>query len=128
VLLFAGKLDENKRVLDLLTAFLAAAVPAQLAALRRSTAPSSAELRARAEGHAKVFFAPFQNQSRMPRTYLAADLVALVSERETWGLAINEAMAMGRAVLVADRVGCAEDLVRSRQKRLGRPHGRASRP
>jgi glycosyltransferase involved in cell wall biosynthesis len=30
---------------------------------------------------------------------------------ETWGLAVNEAMACGRAVLVSDRVGCAQDLV-----------------
>ncbi len=122
VLLFAGKLDENKRVLDLLTAFLAAAVP-QSSLLFVGHGPVEAELRRRAAGHAKVFFAPFQNQSRMPRTYLAADLVALVSERETWGLSINEAMAMGRAVLVADHIGCAEDLVRSRDNGLVVPTG-----
>lgn len=111
VLLYAGKLDQNKRVLDLLAAFLAAAVP-DSTLLFVGNGPVERELRARAEGHPNVVFAPFQNQSRMPRTYLAGDLVALVSQRETWGLAINEAMAMGRAVLVTDRVGCAEDLVK----------------
>ena len=30
---------------------------------------------------------------------------------ETWGLAVNEALACGRPVLVSDRVGCAEDVV-----------------
>jgi glycosyltransferase involved in cell wall biosynthesis len=122
VLLFAGKLDDNKRVLDLLAAFLAAGVP-QSSLLFVGNGPVEAELRARAAGQAKVFFAPFQNQSKMPRTYLAGDLVALVSERETWGLAINEAMAMGRAVIVADHIGCAEDLVTSGDNGLVVPTG-----
>ena len=30
---------------------------------------------------------------------------------ETWGLAVNEALACGRPVLVSDRVGCVEDVV-----------------
>src|SRR5262249_9740693 len=30
---------------------------------------------------------------------------------ETWGLAVNEALACGRPVLVSDRVGCAADVV-----------------
>ena len=30
---------------------------------------------------------------------------------ETWGLAVNEALACGRPVLVSDRVGCAGDVV-----------------
>src|SRR5262249_23692831 len=30
---------------------------------------------------------------------------------ETWGLAVNEAMACGRPILVSDRCGCAPDLV-----------------
>src|SRR5262249_59938990 len=30
---------------------------------------------------------------------------------ETWGLAVNEALACGRPVVVSDRVGCAADVV-----------------
>jgi glycosyltransferase involved in cell wall biosynthesis len=29
---------------------------------------------------------------------------------ETWGLAVNEALACGRPVLMSDRVGCAADV------------------
>ena len=49
----------------------------------------------------------------MPEVYALADLVVLPSKGpgETWGLAINEAMAAGKAVLVSDACGCAEDLV-----------------
>jgi len=65
-------------------------------------------LRARArEG---VVFAPFQNQSQMPKVYAACDLFVLPG-RESWGLAVNEAMASGIPVVVSNRVGCHPDLV-----------------
>jgi glycosyltransferase involved in cell wall biosynthesis len=55
---------------------------------------------------------PFQNQSRMPIVYRLGDLFVLPSSHsETWGLAVNEALACGRPVLVSDRVGCASDVV-----------------
>jgi glycosyltransferase involved in cell wall biosynthesis len=55
----------------------------------------------------------FQNQSLMPIVYRLADVFVLPSRGpgETWGLAINEAMASGRAVLVSDKCGAAADLV-----------------
>lgn len=49
---------------------------------------------------------PFQNQSRMLIVYRLGDLVVLFSGYgETWVLAVNEALACGRPVLVSDRVG-----------------------
>lgn len=61
-----------------------------------------------------VFFIPFQNQSLMPAVYRLGDVFVLPSQGpgETWGLAVNEAMACGKAVLVSDKVGCAPDLVK----------------
>ena len=35
----------------------------------------------------------------------------LPSEREPWGLAVNEAMNCGTAVLATDQCGCASDLI-----------------
>jgi glycosyltransferase involved in cell wall biosynthesis len=71
------------------------------------------ELRQAAAGQSRIFFAPFQNQSEMPRTYAACDLFVLPSfgAKETWGLAINEALCLKRPVIVSDHVGCSRDLV-----------------
>lgn len=54
----------------------------------------------------------FQNQSKMPAIYNIGDVFVLPSVSETWGLAINEAMAAGKPVIVTKKVGCAVDLVK----------------
>ncbi|RZK36073.1 MAG: glycosyltransferase [Pedobacter sp.] len=61
----------------------------------------------------RIHFLDFKNQSEMPMIYQACDLFCLPSKGpgETWGLAVNEAMAAGKAVLISDRVGCGTDLV-----------------
>jgi glycosyltransferase involved in cell wall biosynthesis len=63
----------------------------------------------------RIHFMDFQNQTAMPVVYQACDLFCLPSQGpgETWGLAVNEAMAAGKAVLVSDKVGCAVDLVKT---------------
>jgi glycosyltransferase involved in cell wall biosynthesis len=58
-----------------------------------------------------VVFTGFRNQTQLPALYALADVFALPSEREPWGLAVNEAMACGTAVVVSDQVGSAFDLV-----------------
>lgn len=113
LVMFAGKFEEKKRPLDLLAAF---------ARLRRSdvslvfvgSGPLDPDLRRAAAALPNVFFAPFQNQSKMPRTYAACDLFVLPSygAEESWGLAINEALCLARPVIVSSHVGCAADLVR----------------
>ncbi|MEA5566125.1 glycosyltransferase family 4 protein [Anabaena sp. UHCC 0399] len=124
VILFAGKLEEKKRPLDLLKAFLSINIsPASL--LFVGAGPLETELKNTAARHPNVYFAPFQNQTLMPRTYAAADLFVLPSygAGETWGLAINEAMCLGRPVIVSNHVGCYQDLVHSYQNGLIFPSG-----
>ena len=110
ILLFAGKLTARKRAGDVLAAWrradwlgeppvlLIVGDGEQRADLERGAGPD-------------LIFAGFRNQSEMPAYYAAADLFALVSEREPWGLAVNEAMACGTAVVVSDEVGAGFDLV-----------------
>jgi len=125
VVLFAGKLEENKRPGDLVAAF-------REAGLRDATlvfvgnGPQESDLRREAQGMPSVVFVPFQNQSRMPRTYALADVFVLPSKYESWGLAVNEAMCMGRPIIASDRVGCARDLVQSGINGLTFPAGDVS--
>jgi len=62
-------------------------------------------------------FLPFQNQSIMPLVYRLGDVFVLPSKGpgETWGLAINEAMACGRPVIVSDKCGAAADLIKDNE-------------
>lgn len=113
VILFAGKLIEKKRPQDLLAAFARAQLK-DVSLLFVGSGPLEALLRDHANEIENVYFAPFQNQSEMPRTYAIASIVVLPSygTSETWGLSINEAMCIGKPVIVSDHVGCAADLVK----------------
>lgn len=117
VVLFAGKWEAAKRPQDLLAAFRLADLPG-VSLLIVGSGPLEAELHATAATSRNVYFAPFQNQTLMPRTYCAGDVFVLPSRNETWGLAVNEAMCMGLPVIVSDRVGCAKDLVHPHQNGL----------
>jgi len=119
VLLFAGKFIPKKRPDLLLSAFLGIASEfpdahlvfsgdGELLPALRSTL-SGAETGAAQ----RVHFLPFANQSAMPARYLLGDCLVLPSEwGETWGLAVNEAMHLGRPAIVSDLVGCHPDLIK----------------
>jgi len=64
-----------------------------------------------------IMFLPFQNQTQMPVIYRLSDVYVLPSQGmgETWGLAVNEAMACKKAILVSNKVGCAIDLVKDNE-------------
>ena len=127
VILFAGKLIPKKRPFDLLNAFLNANL-AHVSLLFVGNGALEAELKSQAAHHPQIYFAPFQNQSQMPRTYAIADLVVLPSygAGETWGLAMNEAMCLAKPVVVSDHVGCAMDLVHPHENGLIFPAGNVS--
>ena len=122
VILFAGKFEDKKRPLDILTAFLGVPLRPPTIDLRPSPAllfvgsgPLESALRVAAgqELGSTVFFAPFQNQLAMPKVYATGDLLVLPSHGrgETWGLAVNEAMNLGRPAIVSSHVGCGPDLI-----------------
>jgi glycosyltransferase involved in cell wall biosynthesis len=49
---------------------------------------------------------------RIAELYVAADVFALLSEREPWAVVVNEAAACGLPLVLSDRVGAAHDLLR----------------
>lgn len=50
---------------------------------------------------------------KVPAWLAKSDVLILPSKSEPWGLVVNEAMVCGMPVIVSEKCGCAEDLVRS---------------
>jgi glycosyltransferase involved in cell wall biosynthesis len=100
--------------MDLLEAFARANIPdSYLVFAGDGPERSNLEGRATELGLAeRVRFLGFLNQSQLPATYCAADLVVLPSKFEPFGLVVNEAMLCGLPVAISDRVGARFDLVR----------------
>jgi glycosyltransferase involved in cell wall biosynthesis len=113
LVLFAGKLEDKKSPALLLDAFLELNNTG-VHLLFLGNGALEAQLKTKVENRKNIHFIGFQNQSAMPAMYQASDLFCLPSKGpgETWGLAVNEAMACGKAILVSDKVGCANDLVK----------------
>jgi glycosyltransferase involved in cell wall biosynthesis len=114
VVLFAGKLQERKHPQVLLEAFarLDRAALGDPVLLLVGDGEERAVLEAKAASlGGSVRLLGFRNQSELPAFYRLADVFVLASSREPWGLAVNEAMNAGTAVIVSEECGCAADLV-----------------
>ncbi len=115
VVLFAGKLIEKKQPLRLIEAFarVRAAQPCALLVAGDGPLRADAEALVARLGVPDVRVTGFLNLTELPAAYAAADLLVLPSKlHETWGLVVNEAENFGLPVVVSDKVGCGEDLVR----------------
>jgi glycosyltransferase involved in cell wall biosynthesis len=116
LILFAGKFLAKKSPMLLINAFLNLK-HSGVHLLFVGNGELEHEMKLKAGDIDNIHFMDFQNQSYMPVIYQVCDLFCLPSKGpgETWGLAVNEAMACGKAVLVSDKVGCAIDLVKENQ-------------
>lgn len=115
IFLYCSKVLPHKRPLDVLRAFARArrAAPAALAYVGdgEQTPALLREIERLGMQH-DVHVLGFRNQSDLPEIYGACDVFVQASEREPWGMVVNEAMACGMAVCASDQVGSARDLVR----------------
>ncbi|HEX4132670.1 MAG TPA: glycosyltransferase family 4 protein [Pirellulales bacterium] len=113
VLVFAGKLQAKKQPVELMRAVAAINDP-RLVLVVVGDGPERPAVDALAAQYPDRFrLLPFQNQSVMPIVYRLGEVFVLPSQAtdETWGLAVNEAMACSRAVVASDLVGCVPELV-----------------
>lgn len=128
IILFAAKLIDRKRPFDLVDAFLKIqAEPGvrQPYLLLAGDGPLKSALAQRiaAEGASNIRMLGFQSQAELAQLYDLSDIFVLPSERESWGLVVNEAMNSGRAVIVNDRIGAGADLVHAGQNGFVYPVG-----
>ncbi len=115
MVLYCGQLIERKGLSALIPA-VARCVRAgvDVSLLVAGTGPREQafrELASREGVSERVVFAGFVDRSELPKLYGCADLMALPSRQEVWGLVVNEALACGVPVLVTANVGAAPDLL-----------------
>lgn len=113
VILFAGKLLRRKKPLALLRAWRKfnqdKLEASYLIFIGDGEERAVLDKEARREENVRLL--GFKNQRELPAYYDLADVFVLASEREPWGLTINEAMASGTAVIASDQCGCSVDLI-----------------
>ena len=113
LVLFSGKLIPRKQPLMLAEAVARLPSCRRVAACFLGSGPQCAEveslLRPLLGDH--LIMPGFVNQSGLGRFFAAADIFALPSAYDTWGLVVNEAMHWGLPCVVSDRTGCHADLV-----------------
>ncbi len=113
LLLFSGKLSENKNIFQLCT-IVAEMKDLPITLLVVGSGPLEQKLKEDFRETGSIHFSGFKNQVAMPLMYAISDVLVLPSKKinETWGLCINEAMAAGKAVIASDGCGAAEDLIK----------------
>jgi glycosyltransferase involved in cell wall biosynthesis len=115
VILFASKLQQRKRCIDLLEAYLQMLTQPgprpYLVIVGDGEERAALEARAAGSGVDSIRFCGFRNQSELPRFFDLATVFVLPSRHEPWGLIVNEAMNAARPVILSNDVGCQPDLV-----------------
>jgi len=117
IFLFAGKFEKKKNPGLLINAFMKMNNP-EACLFLVGNGELEGDLKQKVNSFnsdvkSRIHFIDFKNQQSMPGIYKSANVFVLPSRGpgETWGLAVNEAMASGLAVLVSDKCGCSRDLV-----------------
>jgi glycosyltransferase involved in cell wall biosynthesis len=115
VILFCGKFIPKKQPLLLLSAFstVRKELPCWLLMVGDGQLRTDVERQILETGIEGAILPGFLNQNELPRAYTAADIFVLPSAfYETWGLVVNEAMNFSLPIVVSDKVGCSNDLVK----------------
>ncbi|UAY50675.1 glycosyltransferase family 4 protein [Ferruginibacter albus] len=114
VLLFVGKLEPKKNP-HLLLQLAKQVTSERLKFVLVGNGVLEKELKSLTENDKRIIFIDFQNQQKMPVTYRLGNILILpsVGPGETWGLAVNEAMASGLPAIISSKVGCGSDLVKN---------------
>ncbi len=103
--------------LDVLLRAVAAADDPRFVVVVAGEGPERAALEglARELGVRLVLLGDLQPWEKVFDVYAAADVFALLSRHEPWGVVVNEAAAFGLPLVLSDRVGAAFDLLVDRE-------------
>ena len=124
VVLHVGRLIDHKAVDVLVHAAFDA--PVRLHVVGDGPERAALEEIARRLGVRATFAGELQGDE-LAAAYAAADVFALASRRETWGVVVNEAAAAGLPLVLSEAVGAAGDLLRDGENGFLVPAGDAAR-
>lgn len=109
VVLFAGKLVPWKRAQDVVLGCALLDVPVNVVVV--GDGPQRDVLHHLLKKYPRARRIGFVNQREIGEWYGIADVVVVPSEREPWGLVVNEALAAGSIPVLSNEVGCAGEFV-----------------
>jgi glycosyltransferase involved in cell wall biosynthesis len=102
----------REKGLDTLVRAVASAAEPRLVLLLAGSGPEREHLASlAAEVGARLVLLPDTPWERIVERYVIADVFALLSRHEPWGVVVNEAAACGLPLVLSDRVGAAFDLL-----------------
>ncbi len=113
--LYSGRLVAGKGIQTMLAAFAAVADRCpEWDLVIAGDGPLRGQLEEAVPAHLRhrVFFLGFMQMDRLRSAYHICDVLLHPSERDQWGLVINEAAAAGMAIVATDVIGAVSDLVR----------------
>jgi glycosyltransferase involved in cell wall biosynthesis len=115
--LFAGRLEREKGIFDLLRAYDALSPELQreigLVFVGDGVERSALLKRAAAINPGSIQLVGFAQRERLAAYYALADIFVFPTHTDPWGLVVNEAMACGLPVISSNAAGCVADLVES---------------
>ena len=113
--------------LDTLVRAVAAAGDSRLVLVVAGGGPERKRLQALArETGVRLVLLPQTPWERISDVYAVADVFALLSTHEPWGVVVNEAAASGLPLVLSDRVGAAHDLLEDGRNGVLVPAGDAA--
>ena len=115
--LFVGRLVREKGVFELLSAYATLSESSRrqvgLVFVGDGACQTVLEERSAAISGGSILFPGFTHREQLASYYALADTLVLPTYSDPWGLVVNEAMACGLPVILAEPAGCAADLVRN---------------
>ncbi len=112
VILFCGRLRKEKNLIQLLNAYHRLERPHKALIFVGDGNLKKSLMDHVGSSHIdSVFFPGFQRRDEIAKYYAISDVLVLPSERETWGMVVNEGMCFGLPVVVSDAVGASDDMV-----------------
>jgi glycosyltransferase involved in cell wall biosynthesis len=127
VVLCVGRLVSDKGM-DLLVRAVTGAGDPRLILVLAGEGPERGRLEELArELGVRLVLAGGRPWERIVELYVAAEIFALLSRREPWGVVVNEAAASGLPLVLSEAVGAAHDLLREGENGFLVPKGEVTR-